>query len=130
MLNFRFIHPKSLKHRTVVKNESACLMLWDLFCGGGVIQDDLGEYGVGSIAYTAVDVVADLSRQNVCIGTLRGEYEVDAKGSSLAGDDRESVFYQTDSFFLLLRQTGFVKHLGNLVTGENMALQRDCALLV
>ena len=28
--------------------------------------------------------------------------------------------------FLFLRQTGFIKNLCHLVTGENVALQRDC----
>lgn len=55
-----------------------------------------------------------------CVASI--EYEVNTESSPLTSDGRESVFYQTDSFFLLLRQTRFVKHLGNLVTGENMAL--------
>ena len=113
-----------------MENESSRLVLRDLLGCGCVVQDDLGQYSVGSAAHTAVNVVADLSRQNVGIGALCGEYEVDSKSTSLTGDDRESVFYQTDSFFLLLRQTGFVKHLGNLVTGKNMPLQGDCALFV
>ena len=75
---------------------------------------------VGSAADTDVEVVLDLTAENVGIGPLGGQDQVDAEGSSLSGDHGQSAFDFANDLLLILRQTGFVQHLSHLVAGKDV----------
>ena len=91
-LKLPLVEQVALKHRTVSGNETASRILWNLFGGAGVIENDLRKYAVRPAANTEIHVVAYLAGDDRCIRSLRGKNKVDTKRPPLPRDGGQPAF--------------------------------------
>ena len=60
-LELPFIEQIALKHSSIAEDEASPCVLGNLFCGTGVVQNDLREDIVCPTAHTEVQIVLDQS---------------------------------------------------------------------
>ena len=73
------IEPVCLEHGFIMEDKTASGGLGDLFSSIGVVQDDLGQNVVGSATDPAVDIVLDLTGEDIGIGPLRCQDQMDTE---------------------------------------------------
>ena len=78
-LKLPLVEQVALKHRTVSGNETASRILWNLFGGAGVVENDLRKYAVRPAANTEIHVIAYLAGDDHCVRPLRGKNKVYAE---------------------------------------------------
>ena len=111
--------------------ETASRLLGNLICCRCTVQDDLGKDAVCSSADAASEVCTDLPGDQVRVRSLRGEDQVDPKGTALSGDHGQFTFDLTNQLLLLCRKSCLVQQLSNLIASENTAFQRHfCGLVI
>ena len=76
-LKLPLVEQVALKHRSVSGNETASRILWNLFGGAGVVENDLRKHAVRPAAYPEIHVVLDLTGDDIGVGPLRGKYQMD-----------------------------------------------------
>ena len=72
-----FVQQVSLEHSSVPSDEAAPCVLGNLIGGAGVVQNDLREDIVRPAAYPEIQVVLDLTGEDVGIRALGGEDQVE-----------------------------------------------------
>ena len=95
------VKPVCLEHRPILGDKSALGVIGDLVGGFGVVQDDLREDMVGSAADSDVEIIFDLAAEDVGIGSLGCQDQVDAEGSALSGNHGEAAFNFADDLLSL-----------------------------
>ena len=63
----------ALEHSSVPGDEAAPCVLGNLIGGAGIIQNDLRKYVVRPAAYPEIQVVLDLTRENIGVRALGGK---------------------------------------------------------
>lgn len=91
-LKLPLVEQVALKHRTVSGNETASRILWNLFGGAGVVENDLRKYAVRPAANTEIHVIAYLAGNDRCVRPLRGKNKVDAERPPLPRDGGQPAF--------------------------------------
>lgn len=129
-LKLPLVEQVALKHRTVSGNETASRILWNLFGGAGVVENDLRKYAVRPAANTEIHVIAYLAGDDGRIRSLRGKDEVDTERPSLPCDSGQLVFNLRQQLLPLVVGTGLVQHLRHLVTSEYEPWERLLRSLV
>lgn len=115
------IQPIPLKDGPVMEQEPSLRVLWNLFCGGCRVQDNLGEDVVRPSADAAVDIVPYLPGENIGVRALGCQNEMNAESAAKPGNDRQAALYLVYQFFLFLVEAGLVQYLRDFVTGQNIA---------
>ena len=82
----------TLEHSPISSDEAAPCVLGNLIGGAGVVQDDTGQNTVRPAAYPEIQVVLDLTRENIGVRALGGKNQMDTKGPSQAGKGGQPVF--------------------------------------
>ena len=91
-LKLPLVEQIALKHYAVPSDEAAPRILWNLFGGAGVVEDDLRKHAVRPAANTVIHVVAYLTGDDGRIRPLRGENKVDAERPPLPRDGGQPAF--------------------------------------
>ena len=129
-LKLPLVEQVALKHRTVSGNETASRILWNLFGGAGVVENDLRKYAVCPAANTEIHVIAYLAGDDHCVRPLRGKNKVYAERPSLPCDSGQLVFNLRQQLLPLVVGSGLVQHLRHLVTSEYEPWERLLRSLV
>ena len=109
-LKLPLVEQVALKHRTVSGNETASRILWNLFGGAGVVENDLRKYAVRPAANTEIHVIAYLAGDDHCVRPLRGKNKVYAERPSLPCDSGQLVFNLRQQLLPLAVGSGFAIH--------------------
>lgn len=109
-LKLPLVEQVALKHRTVSGNETASRILWNLFGGAGVVENDLRKYAVRPAANTEIHVIAYLAGDDHCVRPLRGKNKVYAERPSLPCDSGQLVFNLRQQLLPLVVGSGLAIH--------------------
>ncbi|SCI33997.1 Uncharacterised protein [uncultured Flavonifractor sp.] len=110
VLKLTLVKQIALEYSAVPGDETAPCVLGDLIGGAGVVQNDLREYIVRSAAHTEVQVILDLSWDDVGIWALGGKNEVDTKGPPQPRYSGEPTFNLRQQFRCLYLLGKLRKH--------------------
>ena len=118
-LELPLIEQIALEHSTVPRDEASPCVLGNLFCGTGVVQNDLREDIVRPAAYSEIHVVLDLTRNYICVRALGGKNEVDTKRPPQPRNRCKPALDLRQQFLVPFAPSCSVKHLCHLVTAEH-----------
>ena len=93
-------------------------MFGDLFCGCRAVQNQFRKDSFRSAADTTVQIVADLTGDQLGVRSLGGKNQMDTKGTVQPYDGGHPALDLTDTLPL-----GLVQYLGYLVAGEDQPFQ-------
>ena len=113
----------TLEHSSVPCNEAAPCVLGNLIGSTGIVQNDLREYIVRPAAYPEIQVVLDLTRENIGVRALGGKNQMDTKGPSQAGKGGKPVFNLAQPLLFLLAPSCLIQQFRHLVTGKHQSGQ-------
>ena len=109
-LKLPLVEQVALKHRTVSGNKTASRILWNLFGGAGVVENNLRKHAVRPAANTEIHVVAYLAGNDRCVRSLRGKNEMDTKCPPLPCNGGQPVFNLRQQLLPLAVGSGFAIH--------------------
>ena len=91
----------ALEYCAISRDEATPCVLWYLFGGAGVVQDDLRKHAVRPAAYPEIHVILDLTGDDIGVGPLGGKYQMDTKSPPQSCNRGQSVFDLRQQFLVL-----------------------------
>ena len=91
----------ALEYCAISRDEATPCVLWYLFGGAGVVQDDLRKHAVRPAAYPEIHVILDLTGDDIGVGPLGGKYQMGTKSPPQSCNRGQSVFDLRQQFLVL-----------------------------